>query len=70
MLALELEYHVYDRYNWDNGKSVDGVVITDRFKGEFHLQGLAQEFDAVGSFKRSFQWRRGDVIPRPILTGP
>lgn len=66
LLSLDFEYHVFDRYNWDNGKAVNihGVVITDHFMGEFHRQGLAQEFDEVGSFKRRFQWRRGHAIPK------
>jgi hypothetical protein len=56
---------VFDRYNWDKGKSVEiaGITITDRFMGEFHRQGLAQEFDCMGSFKRRFTWTAGSSIP-------
>jgi peptidoglycan hydrolase-like protein with peptidoglycan-binding domain len=64
-IDLDFEYCVYDRYNWDNGKSVEihGIVITDQFMGEFHRQGLAREYDEIGSVKRSFKWRRGLPIP-------
>jgi Putative peptidoglycan binding domain len=63
-IVLEFEYCVYDRYNWDKGKSVTihDITITDEFMGEFHRQGLAQEYDEVGSFKRRFHWRRGQAI--------
>ncbi len=62
---LKFEYKFYDRYNWDGGKSVEiaGITITDQFMGEFHRQGLAQEFDMVGSIKRTFRWKQGDAIP-------
>jgi hypothetical protein len=63
-LILDFEYHVYDRYNWDNGKwvKIAGVTITDHFMGEFHREGLAQEFDQVGTLRRRFRWRRGQPI--------
>lgn len=66
---LDFEYRFHDRYNWDNGKSVTiaGITITDQFMGEFHRQGLAQEFDCVGSFKRKFIWKRGAAIPAEQL---
>jgi hypothetical protein len=69
---LEFEYKFYDRYNWDNGKKVEiaGITITDEFMGEFHRQGLAQEFDMVGSFRRSFRWKRGDPIPPQQFLAP
>lgn len=62
---LQFEYKFFDRYNWDTGKSVTlvGITITDRFMGEFHRQGLAQEFDMVGSIKRIFRWKHGETIP-------
>ncbi len=65
MITLEFEYKFYDRYNWDNGKKVTilGVEITDHFMGEFHRQGLAQEFNMYGSFKRKLSWEKGQSIP-------
>jgi len=55
---LDYEYKVADRYNWDIGKKVEifGVTITDKFMGEFHLQGLAKEFDMEGSIKAAIEW--------------
>lgn len=63
--VLDFEYKFYDRYNWDKGKSVTvmGIKITDEFMGEFHKQGLAQEYDEVGSIRRRFAWKHGGAIP-------
>lgn len=57
---LDFEYKFYDRYNWDAGKQVTfaGITVTDKFMGEFHRQGLAHEFDCVGSFKRKLTWKK------------
>ena len=68
-LDLEFEYHFYDRYNWDKGKAVSfgGITVTDKFMGEFHRQGLAQEFDCFGSFKRHFSWKKGQPLPKSQL---
>jgi hypothetical protein len=69
---LNFEYKFYDRYNWDKGKSVTfaGITVTDEFMGEFHRQGLAQEFDCVGSFRRSFSWKAGTPIASGQLHTP
>ncbi|MEA2700721.1 MAG: hypothetical protein QOI66_4992 [Myxococcales bacterium] len=63
--TVDFEYKFYDRYNWDAGKSVRlaGITITDKFMGEFHRQGLAQEYDCFGSFKRHLTWKKGEAIP-------
>jgi hypothetical protein len=55
---LDYEYKVSDRYNWDIGKQVEifGVIITDKFMGEFHRQGLGKEFDMEGSIKAAIEW--------------
>ncbi len=62
---LKFEYRFFDRYNWDAGKSVDigPIKITDEFMGDFHRQGLAREFDMIGSIKRNFHWKQGEAIP-------
>jgi len=62
---LEFEYHFYDRYNWDKGKGVTiaNIIITDEFMGEFHLQGLAKEYDEIGMIKRKFTWKQGERLP-------
>jgi hypothetical protein len=68
----DFEYKFYDRYNWDAGKSVTfhSITVTDKFMGEFHRQGLAQEFECFGSFKRKFSWKKGDAIPPGQMDGP
>ena len=56
---LELQYKFYDRYNWDGGKKVTiaGIDISDEAMGEFHREGLAQEYDEIGSFERVLTWK-------------
>lgn len=55
---LDYEYKVVDRYNWDHGKHVTifGIKIEDVFMGEFHRQGMAREFNMLGSIKASIEW--------------
>jgi RHS repeat-associated protein len=59
--TLEYEYKVFDRYNWDKGKSVTilGVRVTDEFMGAFHRMGIAREFDMRGSVKKTVKWTKG-----------
>jgi hypothetical protein len=66
---LDFEYKFFDRYNRDAGKSITfaGITVTDKFMGEFHRQGLAQEFDCRGSFKRHFTWKKGGKISEQQL---
>lgn len=67
---LEFEYKFFDRYNWDKGKKVEinipvfneGLEITDEFMADFHRQGLAREYNLVGSFKKTFNWKHGELI--------
>jgi hypothetical protein len=57
---LDFEYHFFDRYNWDGGKSVTifGVTITDAFMGRFHREGLAKEYDMYGTMARNVKWSK------------
>ncbi|MCC6536473.1 MAG: peptidoglycan-binding protein [Bryobacterales bacterium] len=66
---VEFVYKMFDRYNWDGGKSVTlvGITITDEFMGEFHRQGLAQEFNCYGEVRRQVSWT-GDVNVPPDAT--
>ncbi|MFP4413735.1 eCIS core domain-containing protein [Coleofasciculus sp.] len=45
-----IELHVFDRYNWDKGKSVTigPFVVTDESLGQLHRTGLAQEYEVNG----------------------
>jgi peptidoglycan hydrolase-like protein with peptidoglycan-binding domain len=56
---LDLEYKFFDRYNWDRGKRVRvaGVWIEDDTMGDLHRQGMAQEFDMVGTIRRTLHWK-------------
>ncbi|MBE7451440.1 MAG: hypothetical protein HS111_21840 [Kofleriaceae bacterium] len=42
---------MFDRYNWDQGKSVTiaGITVRDEQLGRLHRVGLAREFDVEGS---------------------
>ncbi|MGW0530854.1 hypothetical protein [Streptomyces sp. NPDC003032] len=51
-VSLDYQVNVWDRYNWDSGKSTTfpgGVVIPDSEMGRLHTTGLAREFDMRGS---------------------
>ncbi|WP_187645784.1 hypothetical protein [Streptomyces sp. TRM49041] len=51
-ISLDYQVNVWDRYNWDKGKSTEfpgGVTIKDEDMGRLHAVGLAQEFDMRGS---------------------
>ncbi|MFG2380838.1 hypothetical protein [Streptomyces avermitilis] len=51
-VSLDYQANVWDRYNWDAGKSTNfpgGVVIPDSEMGRLHKTGLAQEFDMRGN---------------------
>ncbi|MFE6458922.1 hypothetical protein ACFVP0_15880 [Streptomyces cinereoruber] len=51
-VSLEYQVNVWDRYNWDEGKSTPfplGIVIKDDDMGRLHTVGIAQEFDMHGS---------------------
>lgn len=56
---------MFDRYNWDTGKSVTigPITVTDAFMGEFHRQGLAREYDCYGSLRRRFIWTGDNAAP-------
>lgn len=58
--------HVFDRYNWDEGKKVTigGIDIHDKDMGELHTAGLAQEYDMRGSTEEQVvTWDLGDDQP-------
>ncbi len=62
---MQFEYKFFDRYNWDGKKKVSlfGVVITDKFMGQMHREGLAREYNCNGSFKKAFTWGAPVVVP-------
>lgn len=48
--SLSFEFHIFDRYNWDTGKNVLGL-LDDDFFGEFHRRCFAKEFNIYGVYK-------------------
>ncbi|MER5988617.1 hypothetical protein [Streptomyces sp. NPDC001787] len=51
-VSLDYQVNVWDRYNWDAGKSTTfpgGIVIPDVDMGRLHKVGFAQEFDLRGN---------------------
>ncbi|NJM62212.1 MAG: hypothetical protein HC849_21640 [Oscillatoriales cyanobacterium RU_3_3] len=50
-VKMTTQIHVFDRYNWDGGKSVNigGIKITDEALAELHKVGLAKEYNINGS---------------------
>ncbi|MFI8459347.1 hypothetical protein [Kitasatospora sp. NPDC085464] len=52
-VSLEYQVNVWDRYNWDEGKStqIAGTNVTDHDMATLHQTGLAKEFDIVGRTK-------------------
>lgn len=72
---VEMQYrtHVFDRYNWDGGKSTDigPITITDEKMAELHRAGVAQEYDIRGS--TDIKHYNGNVPPpghQPDLPKP
>jgi len=58
--------HVYDRYNWDQGKSVTitGIPVKDEQLGRLHRVGLAREYDINGtSTPRRIEWNYSSSSP-------
>jgi peptidoglycan hydrolase-like protein with peptidoglycan-binding domain len=70
--ALDYEYHFFDRYNWDGGKKVEiaGITITDEWMGQFHREGVAQEFNCIGTVKRSLRWSRAAPLDANAVPPP
>lgn len=50
-LTMLFTLHVFDRYNWDQGKAVEiaGITVRDEQLGRLHRVGLAQEYDVNGT---------------------
>ncbi|GLZ37682.1 hypothetical protein [Actinokineospora sp. NBRC 105648] len=48
---VQYQTHVFDRYNWDGGKSttIGPITITDESMAEMHRAGVAQEYDISGT---------------------
>jgi hypothetical protein len=53
-VRIESQLHVFDRYNWDPGKTADpfGIRIPDTSLGRLNQVGLAREYDIRGTLQR------------------
>jgi hypothetical protein len=57
IVEVQHQTHVFDRYNWDEGKSVLFGLIRDEYVGHLHEVGVAHEFEVYGSSEiRSFSY--------------
>ncbi|MFJ8434503.1 hypothetical protein ACIQ9P_24705 [Kitasatospora sp. NPDC094019] len=70
-MSMKYQVNVWDRYNWDAGKTTNiaGVTVSDSDMQGLHRTGLAQEYDLSG---RSAPYDRvvGDGVPLvPAGTG-
>ena len=67
--SLEYVTHIFDRYNWDAGKSVDigPFHFEDTELGHLHLVGLAREYTVRGStgVNKVKSFKPSKVIPPP-----
>lgn len=71
--SLRYKVHIFDRYNWDNGKSVDigPFHFEDTELGHLHLVGLAREYIVRGSsaVNEVEKFTPTTVIPPPSTGG-
>ncbi|MGA5064611.1 hypothetical protein ACPB9E_12650 [Streptomyces exfoliatus] len=69
-VSLDYQVNVWDRYNWDPGKSTpfaDGLInISDDDMGRLHKVGFAQEFDMEGSSSTHHHDLDGSTPPSTI----
>lgn len=66
--SMSTQLHIFDRYNWDQGKSVTiaGMTITDEQLGRLHRVGLAREYDINGtSSPRTITWEVSEHASTP-----
>jgi hypothetical protein len=57
-VTTDVELELFDRYNWDQGKSVTiaGVTVTDERLGQLHKAGIAQEYEVSGKISRTIDF--------------
>jgi hypothetical protein len=67
-MVLKFTYHLWDPYDWDlNGEAITiqpidmlpgfKVTLTNELMGEFHRQGMAQEYLSYGQFRVTFRYK-------------
>lgn len=73
VVEVSHQTHVFDRYNWDDGKSVDigPFNVSDESLGHLHEVGRAQEFEVRGtSDPDSFTYDYEPDLPGGPPAGP
>ncbi|MBE2235606.1 MAG: WXG100 family type VII secretion target [Anaerolinea sp.] len=80
VVTVQSQVHMFDRYNWDEGKSVTlpssgnqwiddhtiaGDYIPDTAMGHLHQTGIAQEYDLNGSSSTTVTTYRYDPAANP-----
>lgn len=67
-VGAEYRVHVWDRYNWDGGKSVTigPVTIDDETLADLHLAGVAREYTVIG---KSDVYRYSGPVPTEAEAG-
>lgn len=63
---LDFVYSMRDRYNWDIGKVVPNPfggkdVWPDEEMAQYHLRGLACEYDVYGAVSVKVKWTHGSA---------
>lgn len=72
-ITMLFTLHMFDRYNWDQGKMVTiaGIPVKDEQLGRLHRVGLAQEYDVNGtSTERQVTWDYSGTSSAPTGTAP
>jgi hypothetical protein len=73
-ITMIFTLHIFDRYNWDQGKAVTiaGITVKDEQLGRLHRVGLAQEYDVNGTATPTTQtWSyAGPATAAPPGTAP
>jgi hypothetical protein len=70
---LDFEFHFFDRYNWDKGKTTpltDTFKIKDDLLQELHKRCYAREYDVRGVSRQQVAWEVLVGPPQPRQRNP
>lgn len=74
-VKMTTKLHVFDRYNWDAGKStrvLEIIPTSDAFLAELHRAGVAEEYDITGSsnpVSTTWSYKNSSSAPTSLNTG-
>lgn len=68
--SMEFDLNMYDRYNWNKGKSVEifKQKVYDDDMALFHKMGVAREFNTVGRLPLTIKWTGDDFMNHTVRT--